>query len=54
MAFAATWTDLNRDYHTKWSEPDKDKNHMILLLGEILKKSATNEFIYKTEIDPQP
>ena len=39
--------DGPRDYHTKWSQTEKDKYHMILT-SEILKKN-TNELIYKTE-----
>ena len=27
-----------RDYHTKWSKPEKDKYHIILLICRILKK----------------
>ena len=30
MQFAAIWGPT--DYHTKWSKPDKDKYHMILLI----------------------
>ena len=30
--------DGPRDYHTKWSKPEKDKYHMILLIYGILKK----------------
>ena len=41
-----------RHYHTRWSKPDKDKYHMILLICGI-KKKDTNELICKTEIDPQ-
>ena len=41
-----------RDYHTKWSKPDKDKYHMISLIYGIL-KNDTNELIYKTETDSQ-
>ena len=44
--------DGPRDYNTKWSKPDKDKCHMILLICKIF-KNDTNELIYKTEIDPQ-
>jgi len=40
--------DRPRDYHTKWSESEKDKYHMILLICEIL-KNDTNELTYKTE-----
>ena len=50
--------DGPRDYHTKWSRPDKDKDRMISLICGILKKfkkkrKDTNEPTYKTEIDPQ-
>ena len=44
--------DGHRDYHSKWSNSDKDKYHMISLICGILKK-YTNELIYKTEIDSQ-
>ena len=27
-----------RDYHSKWSKPDKDKYHMICLYVELTKK----------------
>ena len=30
--------DGPRDYHIKWSKPDKDKYHMILLICGIWKK----------------
>ena len=30
--------DGPRDYHTKWSKPDKDKYHVISLIHGILKK----------------
>ena len=42
-----------RDYHTKCSisQAEKDKYHILLICG-ILKKN-TNELIYKAEIDPQ-
>ena len=39
-----------RDYHTKYSEPDKAKTNTIQYH---LKKKDTNELIYKTEIDSQ-
>ena len=32
--------DGPRDYHTKWSKPDKDKYHMILLI--LCCKTGTN------------
>ena len=41
-----------RDYHTKWSKPDKDKYHIYHLYAES-KKNDTNELIYKIEIDSQ-
>ena len=40
----------HRDYHTKYSEPDKAKTNTIQYH---LKKKDTNELIYKTEIDSQ-
>ena len=46
--------DKPRDYHTKWGKSDKDRqiSYDIAYMWN-LKKKATNEFIYKTEIDPQ-
>ena len=41
--------DGTRDYHTKWSKPDKDKHHMISLICGISKKKGTSELIYKIE-----
>ena len=41
-----------RDYHTKLSNSEKDKYHMISLICGIL-KNDTNELIYKTEIELQ-
>ena len=43
--------DGPRDYHTKWSKPDKDKYHMILLICDV--KSDTNELFSKPEIVSQ-
>ena len=42
------------DYHTKWSKSDKERqiSYGISYMWN-LKKSHTNELIYKTEIDPQ-
>jgi len=37
-----------RDYHTK-----KDRYHIVSLIHGISKKKATNELIYKTEIESQ-
>ena len=36
--------DRPRSYHTKWSKPDEK----ISLIYDILKKSDTDELIYKT------
>ena len=36
--------DGPRDYHTKWSKPDKDKYHMISLICGI-EKTDKNEII---------
>ena len=43
-----------RDYHTKWTKPDRETqiSHDIAYMWN-LKKKDTNELIYKTEIDPQ-
>ena len=41
--------DGPRDYHTKWSKPDKDNyRYMILLIYGILKKDK-NKLIHKTQ-----
>ena len=40
-----------RDYHTKWSNSNKDKYHISLICGIL--KNDKNELIYKTEIDSQ-
>ena len=38
--------DGPRDCHTKWSQKEEDKSHMILLTCEILKKkNSTNQVI---------
>ena len=42
--------DGPRDCHTEWSQSEKDKYRMILLICGIYKK-ATNELIYKIETD---
>ena len=39
--------DATRDYHTKWSQTEKDKYHTTSLYVEL--KIDTNETIYKTE-----
>ena len=40
--------------HTKWSKPDREKqiSYDTAYMWN-LKKNDTNEFIYKTETDPQ-
>ena len=45
--------DGTRDYHTKSSQTEKDKYHMIPLICGIQKKGGTNELIYKTEVESQ-
>jgi len=44
-----------RNDHTKWSNSEKNKYHMVTHMGGILKKkkekSDTNELICKTETD---
>ena len=45
--------DGPRDYHTKWSKPDKDKISYKILLICCTLKNDTNELIYKTERDSQ-
>ena len=50
MPFATMpWMDLEMII---LSEKEKDKYHMIPLIGRIL-KNDTNEFIYKTKVDSQ-
>ena len=44
--------DGPRDYHTKWSQTEKDKYYMIPPICGI-SKNDTNEPIYKTETDSQ-
>ena len=47
--------DESRHYHTKWSKPDKDKHHVVLLICWFLEKKKkeserdTNELTYKTK-----
>ena len=45
--------DGSRDYHTKWSKSDRERQilHNIACMWNL--KYDTNELIYKTEIDPQ-
>ena len=42
--------DRPREYHTKWSKPEKDKYRIIYMWNL---KYDTNEFICKREIDSQ-
>ena len=46
--------DGPRDYHTKWSKPERERQipYDITYMCR-LKKKDTNELIYKIEIDPQ-
>ena len=41
--------DGPRNYHTKWSKPDKDKCYTISLISGIFKNDI-KELIYKIEI----
>ena len=50
MPFAATWMDLEIIILSELSQTEKDKYHIISLICGI-KKSDTNELIYKTETD---
>ena len=52
MPFAATWMDLEIVILSEVSQSEKDKYHMITLIGGIL-KNGTNEPIYKTEVESQ-
>ena len=52
MSFAATWMDLEIITLSEVSQTKKDKYYVILLICVISKK-ATNELIYKTEIELQ-
>ena len=44
-----------RDYHTKWSKPDRERqvSYDITYMWNLKIKNDTNELIYKTEINPQ-
>ena len=50
--FAATGMDLDIVILSEVSQTEKDKYHMISLICAI-QKNATNELIYKTEIETQ-
>ena len=45
--------DGPRDYHTKWSKPDRERqiSYDITYMGSL--KNDTNELIYKIEIHPE-
>ena len=45
--------DGPRDYHTKWSKPDRERqiSYNITYLWDI-KKNDTNELKYETEVRP--
>ena len=45
--------DGPRDYHTKWSKPDRERqiSYDITYMWNL--KTDTNEHIYKTETDSQ-
>ena len=45
--------DGPRDYHIKWSKSDRERQISDVTYMWNLKKSDTNELIYKTEIDSQ-
>ena len=51
MPFVVTWVGLEIVKLSKVSLTEKDKYHMILLIGGIEKKIETNALIYKTETD---
>ena len=44
--------DGSRDYHTKWSKPDKKRQIAYDITYVESLKNDTNELTYKTEIDP--
>ena len=45
--------DGPRDHHTEWSQTQKDKHYIILLICGLQENKGTNEFIYKTEKELQ-
>ena len=44
--------DGPRDYHTKWSESDRERQIPYITYTNL--KDNTNELIYKAETDSQP
>ena len=45
--------DRPRDYHTKWSKPDKEIQILYDITYMCDVKNSINELIYKTVIDSQ-
>ena len=45
--------DRPRDYHTKWSKSDKERQISYDITYMWTLKNSTNELIYKTETDSQ-
>ena len=45
--------DGPRDYHTKWSKPDRERQIPYDITYKWTLKYHTNELIYKTETDSQ-
>ena len=52
MPFAATWMNLEIIILSEVSQTEKDKYHDIAYMQN-LKKSDTNELVYKTKTDSQ-
>ena len=50
-AFVVTWVYVEIIILSEVSQTEKDKYHVIYYMWNL--KKNTNEFIYKTEIDPQ-
>ena len=50
MSFTATWMELEIIMLSEVSQTEKDKYHMILLIGGIQKKKSTNELIYRNKL----
>ena len=45
--------DGSRDYHTKWSKSDRERQVSYNIIYVESKKNDTNELVYKTETDSQ-
>ena len=52
MPFAAVW-DVTRDYHTKWSKSERERQISYDTTYMWNLKYDTNETIYETETDSQ-